>query len=138
MKLNLTTTSGKVVASVVVMGATAAVAGLGTFGTFTSTTSASAAVSTGSVNIALGAAGTAANRLTVAAADVVPGDTIQRAVQLGEHRHFWSVRCGAHHQGHRHHLERDGRRPGLHELHLQPRRVIGSWTSVPATTTIRC
>lgn len=82
MKLSLTTTSGKVLASVVVMGAAAAVAGLGTFGTFTSTTSASAAVSTGTVNIALGTAGTAANRLTVAATDVVPGDTVQRAVQL--------------------------------------------------------
>ncbi len=82
MKLGLTTMTGKIVASVAVLGSAAAVAGLGTFGTFTSSTSASTTVSTGIVQIALGAAGTAANRLTVGASGLVPTDTMERAVEL--------------------------------------------------------
>ncbi|MBT0767617.1 hypothetical protein KIH74_01690 [Kineosporia sp. J2-2] len=82
MKLGLTTMTGKLVASVAVLGSAAAVAGLGTFGTFTATTSASTSVATGTVNIALGTAGSAANRLTLGATGLVPGDTMQRAVDL--------------------------------------------------------
>ncbi|GLY27456.1 TasA family protein [Kineosporia sp. NBRC 101731] len=82
MKLGLTTMTGKVVASVAVLGSAAAVAGLGTFGTFTSSTSASTTVATGTVTIALGTAGSAANRLTLGATGLVPGDTMQRAVDL--------------------------------------------------------
>ncbi|MGZ4599041.1 MAG: TasA family protein [Oryzihumus sp.] len=81
MRLSLNSTGGKVLASTVVLGAAATVAGLGTFGSFTSTTSASQSVSSGTVAIALGAGG-AANRLSVAATGLVPGDTVQRAVQL--------------------------------------------------------
>ncbi len=73
--------SGKVLASVVLLAGAAGVAGLGTFGSFTSTTSASQAVGTGTVKIDLGASG-AANRLSVAASGLVPGDTVQRAVSL--------------------------------------------------------
>lgn len=73
---------GKMFATVAAIGGAAAVAGLGTFGTFTSTTSASESVSSGTVQIALGSAGTAANRLTVGATGLVPGDTVQRAVDL--------------------------------------------------------
>ena len=74
-------TRAKVFTTVSAVGAAAAVAGLGTFGSFTSTTSASTPVSTGTVSIALGASG-AANRLSVAASGLVPGDTVQRAVDL--------------------------------------------------------
>ena len=75
-------TRAKLLASAALLAAAAGAAGLGTFGTFTSTTSASESVSSGSVAIALGTAGTANNRLTVAASGIVPGDTIQRAATL--------------------------------------------------------
>ncbi len=75
-------TRAKLLASAALLAAAAGAAGLGTFGSFTSTTSASASVSSGTVAIALGANGTAANRLTVAATGIVPGDTMQRAVTL--------------------------------------------------------
>ncbi|HEY2272218.1 MAG TPA: TasA family protein [Jatrophihabitantaceae bacterium] len=75
-------TRAKLLASAALLAAAAGAAGLGTFGSFTSTTSASESVSSGSVQIGVGTAGTAANRLTVAATGIVPGDTIQRAVTL--------------------------------------------------------
>jgi spore coat-associated protein N len=81
MRITLTSTGGKVLASTVLVGAAASVAGLGTFGTFTSTTSASAAVASGTVKLEVGAAGTA-NRLSVAATGLVPGDTVSRVVTL--------------------------------------------------------
>jgi spore coat-associated protein N len=68
--------------SVAALGASASIAGLGTFGTFTSTTSAATPLDSGTVTVALGTAGTAANRLTVSASGLVPGDTVQRAFQL--------------------------------------------------------
>jgi predicted ribosomally synthesized peptide with SipW-like signal peptide len=71
----------KLLASIVVLAAAAGVAGLGTFATFTSSTSAAQTVSSGTVQIALGAAGPA-NRLTVGASDVAAGDTLQRAFDL--------------------------------------------------------
>lgn len=74
------TTSAKIFASVVLVGGAAGVAGLGTFGAFTDTTSASTSVSSGAVDIGLtqhSSLGT-----TVAATNLVPGDTIQRAVTL--------------------------------------------------------
>jgi hypothetical protein len=82
MPARVLSTRAKIVASAALLAAAAGAAGLGTFGSFTSTTSASESVSTGNVTIALGAAGTAANRLTVAATGVVPGDTIARGVTL--------------------------------------------------------
>jgi spore coat-associated protein N len=81
-RINLKSTSGKVLASVALLGVAASVAGLGTYGSFTSTTSASETVTAGTVNVALGATGSAANRLTVPAAGVVPGDSIQRVASL--------------------------------------------------------
>ena len=81
MRITLTSTGGKVLASTVLVGAAASVAGLGTFGTFTSTTSASAAVASGTVKLDVGAAGPA-NRLSVAATGLVPGDTVSRVVTL--------------------------------------------------------
>lgn len=71
----------RTLASLTVVAAAASVAGLGTFATFTSSTSASHSVSAGSVSVALGAVGPA-NRLTVGATSVLPGDTLQRAVDL--------------------------------------------------------
>lgn len=72
----------RLVATFAVLGVAAAMAGLGTFATFTSSTSASDTISSGTVSIALGATGASTNRLTVGASNVVPGDTIQRAVDL--------------------------------------------------------
>lgn len=71
----------KVFGSVAVLGVAASIAGLGTFASFTSSTSASQSISSGTVGIALGASGPA-NRLSVAATNLVPGDTVQRAVTL--------------------------------------------------------
>jgi spore coat-associated protein N len=81
MSLRLTSTRGKVIATGALLTMAAGAAGLGTFGSFTATTSASESVASGTVAIALGQAG-AANRLSVAATNIVPGDTIQRAVNL--------------------------------------------------------
>lgn len=82
MDVRTSSTGRKALMSVAVVGAAAAVAGLGTFGSFNSTTSASAAVSAGTVQISLGGDGTANNRLTVSPNGLVPGDTVQRQVQL--------------------------------------------------------
>lgn len=72
----------KIIASVAVLGAAVSIAGLGTFATFTSSTSADqGSLATGSVSIALGAPGPA-NRLTLGASGLLPGDTMQRAVDL--------------------------------------------------------
>lgn len=81
MGISLKTTTGKVLASLALVGAAASVAGLGTYGAFTSSTAANAAVGSGTVGIALGADGTA-NRLSVAAAGLIPGDSIQRVATL--------------------------------------------------------
>lgn len=75
-------TSKKLLLSVAAIGVTASIAGLGTFATFTSSTSASQNVSSGTVAIALGTAGTADNRLTIGASGLVPGDSLQRRVKL--------------------------------------------------------
>ncbi len=72
----------KIFATVAAVGSATAVAGLGTFGTFTDTTNASTPVDSGIVNLDLGATGAVTNRLDVAATDIVPGDTIQRAFDL--------------------------------------------------------
>ena len=72
----------KVLASISLLGALAAIAGLGTYATFTSTTSAStSALASGAVQIALGTPGPA-NRLTLGANGLLPGDTMQRAADL--------------------------------------------------------
>lgn len=76
-----TNTIKKLLASFAVVGVMAALASLGTFATFTSSTSASHTISSGTVSINLGAAGSA-NRLAVGASNMVPGDTMQRAVDL--------------------------------------------------------
>ena len=74
--------TSKILLSIGAVGSAASIAGLGTFATFTSTTSASQALTSGTVTIALGTAGSATNRLTIGASGLVPGDTIQRAFNL--------------------------------------------------------
>lgn len=74
-------TSRNLLLSLGAIGSAAAIAGLGTYATFTSTTSASQDIDSGTVTIALGADGPA-NRLSVDAVNIVPGDTIQRVVNL--------------------------------------------------------
>ncbi len=71
----------KILLSLGAVGATAAIAGLGTFATFTDTDTGAQRVSSGTVNINLGAAG-ADNRLTVEANGLAPGDTQQRRVVI--------------------------------------------------------
>jgi spore coat-associated protein N len=73
--------SRKLLLSLAALGTAGALAGMGTFAQYTSTTSATEQVTTGVVAINLGASG-AANRLSVSATNVVPGDTIARAVDL--------------------------------------------------------
>jgi predicted ribosomally synthesized peptide with SipW-like signal peptide len=71
-----------IIASIAVLGATVSIAAMGTFATFTSSTEADqASLATGSVSIALGEAGPA-NRLTLGANGLLPGDTMQRVVDL--------------------------------------------------------
>jgi len=71
--------AAKLLASVAVLGVAAGIAGLGTYASFTSSTAAKTQnLSSGTVSLTLGTA----DRLTVAASNLVPGDTIQRAVDL--------------------------------------------------------
>ncbi|WP_262103479.1 CalY family protein [Arthrobacter sp. Marseille-P9274] len=79
MAISMKTTSGKLLASAALVATAAAVAGLGTYGGFTDSTAADAKVTAGTVdiNLANGEAG-----LTVPAAGVLPGDTIERVVAL--------------------------------------------------------
>ncbi len=79
MRFGSRKTAVKIFASVVLVSGAASVAAMGTYGSFTSTTSASENVSTGKVvlNSAAGVRG-----LSVDAAGLVPGDTVQRSVTL--------------------------------------------------------
>jgi spore coat-associated protein N len=75
--------ASKLLLSAALLGSAAGIAGLGTFATFTSSTPAQAGVlGAGTVSVQVGATGTSANRLTVGATGVMPGDTIQRSVDL--------------------------------------------------------
>jgi len=76
MRLPLT---AKFSISLALLAAAAGVAGLGTYASFTSSTPAQMQnLSSGTVSIALGAT----DRLTVGASNLVPGDTIQRAIDV--------------------------------------------------------
>src|SRR5687767_12651636 len=73
----------KLLMSLAVLGTAGSIAGLGTYAAFTSSTAAvTPSVSSGTVTIALGATGALTNRLNVNATGIVPGDTIQRSVDL--------------------------------------------------------
>lgn len=72
-------TTAKLLATVVLVGGAASVAGLGTFGAFTSTTKADQAVASGTINLTLNGA------KTVEFDDIsgmVPGDMFQRPINL--------------------------------------------------------
>ena len=73
--------SSRVLATLAVLGAIGAIATVGTYSLFTSTVSGTETVSSGTVVVALGASGPA-NRLSVAATNIAPNDTIERAVNL--------------------------------------------------------
>lgn len=81
MSISMKSTSGKILASVALVGTAAAVAGMGTYGAFTSTTSASQAVTAGTVVIALNQAG-AANTLNVPVTGLLPGDSVEKIATL--------------------------------------------------------
>jgi spore coat-associated protein N len=68
--------------TVSVLGVTGSLAGLGTYAAFTSTgTVSQASITSGVVTISIPGAG-ATDRLTLGASDIVPGDTMQRVVDL--------------------------------------------------------
>lgn len=73
---------GPVMATIGLLGVTAAVVGGLAFATFTSTTSATQNVNSGTVAFASLTPSGTGQRLSVAATDIAPGDTIQRAVTL--------------------------------------------------------
>jgi predicted ribosomally synthesized peptide with SipW-like signal peptide len=73
--------SRKILLSLTALGLAGSMAGLGTFAAYTSTTSASNSVTTGVVAIALATSGTG-NRMSVAATGVLPGDFVERVVDL--------------------------------------------------------
>ena len=79
MRLGTSKSTVKILASVVLVGGAASVAGLGTFGSFTSTTSASESVATGKVVLSTASS---VRGLDVAATNLVPGDTVQRTITL--------------------------------------------------------
>ena len=68
----------KLIASLAVLGAAAAIAGLGTYATFTSSTSASHTIATGTLSLTSGPT----NRLGTGASLVAAGDSLQRAIDL--------------------------------------------------------
>ncbi|RBY75578.1 hypothetical protein DQ239_15950 [Blastococcus sp. TF02-09] len=77
--MSATSTTRKVVGSLGVIGAAAAVAGMGTFGSFTdSTTPVATTINSGTVSIDLAKAST----LDFAAADLIPGDSVTRTYTL--------------------------------------------------------
>lgn len=74
---------GRLLLTVALAGGAAAFAANGTYSAFTSTaTGGPQTISSGTVTIALGATGAATNRLDIGASAIVPGDTIQRAVNV--------------------------------------------------------
>jgi spore coat-associated protein N len=75
-------TSRRILLSIGAVGAAAAIAGMGTFATFTDSDNAVQSIDSGTVTVDLADAGTATNRLTIGAAGMVPGDTVQRRVVL--------------------------------------------------------
>jgi hypothetical protein len=79
MGISMKTTSGKILASVALVGTAAAVAGMGTYGAFTgSTTTVDQAVTAGTVDIDLTDPGT----LSVAIPALLPGDAVEKFATL--------------------------------------------------------
>jgi spore coat-associated protein N len=68
----------RLIASLAVLGAAAAIAGFGTYATFTSSTSASHTIATGTLSLTSGPT----NRLGTGASAIAAGDSMQRAIDL--------------------------------------------------------
>lgn len=79
MGISMKTTSGKILASVALVGTAAAVAGMGTFGQFTGSTNASQEVESGTVVIELGGA---MNTLSDSITGLLPGDSVEKFATL--------------------------------------------------------
>ena len=76
-------TAQKLLLSAAALTTAASLAGLGTYASWTSSATVNqGAVASGSVTIALGATGASTNRLNIGAIGLVPGDTLQRSVDL--------------------------------------------------------
>jgi len=71
-------TSNKVIASIALVCAAAAIAGLGSFATFTSSTSTSHTIASGTLSLTSGPT----NRLGTGASTIAAGDSMQRAIDL--------------------------------------------------------
>ena len=71
-------TANKVIASIAVLCAAAAIAGLGTFATFTSSTCTSHTIASGTLSLTSGPT----NRLGTGASLIAAGDSMQRAIDL--------------------------------------------------------
>ena len=81
MRLRILTpgaTTNKVIATIAVLGAAAAIAGLGTFATFTSSTTTSHTIASGTLSLTSGPV----NRLGTGASLIAAGDSMQRAIDL--------------------------------------------------------
>ncbi len=73
---------GRLALSAGVVALAAALAGLSTWATFTDSTQGTHSIATGTVDIDVGTAGTADNRLDVAVGAMAPGDSAERALTL--------------------------------------------------------
>ena len=133
MRLGTRKTTGKIFASVVLVGAAASVAGLGTYGSFTSSTAANENVGSGKVVL------TSANGvqgLSVDATNLVPGDTVQRSIVLtrgSDSEKFGSVKLTT--TGTSANLLTSDATNGL-QLALDQCSV--PWTKVGSTTALDC
>jgi spore coat-associated protein N len=72
----------KLILSLALLMFSVGIVGVGAFATFTSSAGVSHTISSGTVTITLGATGASTNRLNIDASGIVPGDTIQRSVNL--------------------------------------------------------
>jgi len=72
----------QVLLSAALVGTAGSLAGLGTYASWTDSSAASASISSGTVDISLGSSGSADNRLTIGASGLVPGDSLQRRVEV--------------------------------------------------------
>lgn len=79
MGISMKSTTGKIIASVALVGTAAGVAGLGTFGAFTATTSASQKVEAGTIKIGVDEKG---NTMTTDIKGMLPGDSTTKFVTL--------------------------------------------------------
>ncbi len=79
---NVRTLKKQLLLTIFILGLTVGLIRLGTYATFTSTANVpQASISSGLVTVSVPGAG-ATNRLTLGASNIVPGDTLQRAVDL--------------------------------------------------------